>query len=104
MGVHESQSLLWERMVGLSKPFAAYLLPIIREYFPQVGSPQPAAPPAGWGVAAAEAARAAQGRRAAAATPPVWVSVRMARRTPRLVSMPANETSGHLCGTVKHPC
>lgn len=21
MGIHESQSLLWERMVGLSKPF-----------------------------------------------------------------------------------
>lgn len=27
MGVHESQSLLWERMVALSRPFAAYLLP-----------------------------------------------------------------------------
>ena len=25
MGVHESQSLLWERMVGLSLPFAKYL-------------------------------------------------------------------------------
>ncbi|GAB4814416.1 hypothetical protein N2152v2_001462 [Parachlorella kessleri] len=36
MGVHESQSLLWERMVGLSKPFAAYLLPQIREAFPEV--------------------------------------------------------------------
>ena len=36
MGVHESQSLLWERMVGLSRPFAAYLLPIMREAFPQV--------------------------------------------------------------------
>lgn len=35
MGVHESQSLLWERMVGLSRPFAAYLLPLMRQYFPQ---------------------------------------------------------------------
>ena len=25
MGVHESQSLLWERMVALSLPFAKYL-------------------------------------------------------------------------------
>ncbi|KAL4428286.1 hypothetical protein ABPG75_002375 [Micractinium tetrahymenae] len=36
MGVHESQSLLWERMVGLSRPFAAYLLPLMRQYFPQL--------------------------------------------------------------------
>lgn len=34
MGVHESQSLLWERMVGLSKPFQSYLLPKLREFFP----------------------------------------------------------------------
>jgi hypothetical protein len=27
MGVHESQSLLWERMIGLSRPFSEYLLP-----------------------------------------------------------------------------
>jgi len=27
MGLHESQSLLWERMVALSKPFMSYLLP-----------------------------------------------------------------------------
>ena len=37
MGVHASQSLLWERMVGLSRPFSAYLLPRMREFFPQVG-------------------------------------------------------------------
>jgi Zn-dependent M32 family carboxypeptidase len=36
MGIHESQSLLWERMVGLSRPFAAYLLPLMCEFFPQV--------------------------------------------------------------------
>lgn len=34
MGIHESQSLLWERMVGLSRPFQSYLLPKIKEYFP----------------------------------------------------------------------
>lgn len=34
MGVHESQSLLWERMVGLSKPFAHYLLPLLQARFP----------------------------------------------------------------------
>ncbi|KAI7846262.1 hypothetical protein COHA_000242 [Chlorella ohadii] len=40
MGVHESQSLLWERMVGLSRPFAAYLLPLMREHFPQLPTEQ----------------------------------------------------------------
>ena len=34
MGVHESQSLLWERMVALGRPFQHYLLPKIREFFP----------------------------------------------------------------------
>ena len=34
MGVHESQSLLWERMVALSRPFQTYLLPKIKEFFP----------------------------------------------------------------------
>jgi len=34
MGVHESQSLLWERMVALSPPFATYLLPRLKEAFP----------------------------------------------------------------------
>lgn len=36
MGVHESQSLLWERLVGLGRPFSAYLLPLMKEYFPQL--------------------------------------------------------------------
>ena len=36
MGVHESQSLLWERMVALGRPFAAYLLPLMRQHFPEV--------------------------------------------------------------------
>lgn len=34
MGVHESQSLLWERMVALSRPFQSYLLPKLKEAFP----------------------------------------------------------------------
>jgi Zn-dependent M32 family carboxypeptidase len=34
MAIHESQSLLWERMVGLSRPFAAYLLPKLQAQFP----------------------------------------------------------------------
>ncbi|KAF9437823.1 hypothetical protein BGZ76_010987 [Entomortierella beljakovae] len=37
MGVHESQSLLWERMVALSKPFWDYTLPLVKEYFHGVG-------------------------------------------------------------------
>ena len=35
MGVHESQSLLWERMVALSRPFQSYLLPRLQQAFPQ---------------------------------------------------------------------
>ena len=35
MAVHESQSLLWERMVGLSLPFAQYVLPKLKEAFPE---------------------------------------------------------------------
>jgi Zn-dependent M32 family carboxypeptidase len=36
MGVHESRSLLWERMVALSRPFASFLLPRLRAAFPQL--------------------------------------------------------------------
>lgn len=36
VGAHESQSLLWERCVGLSRPFAAFLLPRLRAAFPQL--------------------------------------------------------------------
>ena len=35
MGVHESQSLLWERMVGLSEPFMHYLLGELKTSFPE---------------------------------------------------------------------
>ena len=38
MGVHESQSLLWERMVALSRGFAAYLTPKLQAAFPQLPS------------------------------------------------------------------
>ncbi|KAF9908749.1 hypothetical protein EC991_009559 [Linnemannia zychae] len=33
VGIHESQSLLWERMVELSKPFWTYSLPLLKEQF-----------------------------------------------------------------------
>ncbi|KAL1915496.1 uncharacterized protein VTP21DRAFT_6620 [Calcarisporiella thermophila] len=33
-GIHESQSLLWERMVGLSRPFWQYFLPKLQSQFP----------------------------------------------------------------------
>ncbi|DBA84432.1 TPA: hypothetical protein ACH3X1_006065 [Trebouxia sp. C0004] len=36
LGVHESQSLLWERMVALSQPFAHYLLPKLQQHFPDL--------------------------------------------------------------------
>ena len=38
MAVHESQSLLWERMVGQGRPFAQFLLPKLQEAFPQVSA------------------------------------------------------------------
>ena len=34
MGVHESQSLLWERCIALQKPFQNYLLRKLVDYFP----------------------------------------------------------------------
>ena len=40
MGVHESQSLLWERMVALSLPFSRYLAPKLAAAFPQLGELQ----------------------------------------------------------------
>ena len=40
MGVHESQSLLWERMVALSLPFSRYLAPRLSAAFPQLGELQ----------------------------------------------------------------
>ena len=36
MGVHESQSLLWERMVGLSPPFCSYFLDKAKGRFPSL--------------------------------------------------------------------
>lgn len=40
MGVHESQSLLWERMVALSLPFSRYLAPKLTAAFPQLANLQ----------------------------------------------------------------
>jgi carboxypeptidase Taq len=34
LGVHESQSRLWENIIGRSRPFCAFLLPRLRGYFP----------------------------------------------------------------------
>ncbi len=34
LGVHESQSRLWENVVGRSRPFCAFLLPHLRRQFP----------------------------------------------------------------------
>jgi carboxypeptidase Taq len=34
LGVHESQSRLWENVVGRSRPFSAFLLPQLRRQFP----------------------------------------------------------------------
>lgn len=34
MAVHESQSLLWERMVGQSRSFWQWITPIVHKYFP----------------------------------------------------------------------
>jgi carboxypeptidase Taq len=36
MGIHESQSLLWERMVGLSEPFWEFLTPRMKESFSNI--------------------------------------------------------------------
>ena len=39
MGIHESQSLLWERMVGLSLPFWTHYHPILLKTFPKITPP-----------------------------------------------------------------
>lgn len=36
MGIHESQSLLWERMVGLGLPFWKFFSPTVKNHFPQI--------------------------------------------------------------------
>ena len=40
MGMHESQSLFWERHVGLSKPFWRYAAPLVQEHLGMNSSPQ----------------------------------------------------------------
>jgi carboxypeptidase Taq len=34
LGIHESQSRMWENLVGRSRPFCAWLLPRLQEHFP----------------------------------------------------------------------
>jgi carboxypeptidase Taq len=34
LGVHESQSRLWENIVGRSRPFCTWMLPLLRRHFP----------------------------------------------------------------------
>ncbi len=41
MGIHESQSRMWENMVGRSLPFWRFFSPIISEVFPQFSSASP---------------------------------------------------------------
>mmetsp|Transcript_14443 Transcript_14443/g.27791 ORF Transcript_14443/g.27791 Transcript_14443/m.27791 type:complete len:547 (+) Transcript_14443:58-1698(+) len=41
MGVHESQSLLWERMIGQSMPFWEYAAAKVHQHFPQTKNARP---------------------------------------------------------------
>ena len=38
MGVHESQSLFWERMVFQSREFWQWATPVVHKYFPHTSS------------------------------------------------------------------
>eukprot|EP01052_Picozoa_sp_SAG31_P013833 SAG31_NODE_843_length_11551_cov_6.757772_9_plen_500_part_00 len=38
MGVHESQSLFWERHIGLSRPFFSFLGPLLRKHLPAIAA------------------------------------------------------------------
>lgn len=38
LGIHESQSRLWENCVGRSLEFVTYVLPVMQRYFPQLNS------------------------------------------------------------------
>ena len=40
IGVHETQSRLWENFVGRSQPFASYLYPLLTKYFGKLGYTQ----------------------------------------------------------------
>lgn len=41
MGIHESQSLLWERMIGQSMPFWEYAAAKVHQHFPQTKNARP---------------------------------------------------------------
>ena len=36
LGMHESQSRMWENLIGRSRPFSAWLQPVLAEYLPDV--------------------------------------------------------------------
>ncbi len=40
LGIHESQSRLWENSIGRSLSFLEFMLPILKKYFPQLESAQ----------------------------------------------------------------
>ena len=41
MGIHESQSRFYENILGRSRAFCAYIVPVVRKYFPEFrGSPE----------------------------------------------------------------
>lgn len=41
LGIHESQSRLWENHVGRSRPFCEFVLPHLKERFPELGTLTP---------------------------------------------------------------
>lgn len=41
LGIHESQSRLWENHVGRSRPFCEFVLPQLKERFPELGTLTP---------------------------------------------------------------
>ena len=41
MGWHESQSRLWENIVGRSLPFWEFALPVAKKHFPQLAAMSP---------------------------------------------------------------
>lgn len=41
LGIHESQSRLWENCIGRDRSFIAYNIPLIRQYFPQLNQVGP---------------------------------------------------------------
>ncbi len=38
LGIHESQSRLWENCIGRGLPFISYIMPLVKRYFPQLAN------------------------------------------------------------------